>query len=303
MRTHYSNFFYFTISHSILYYSADDVSKFQYLIRMQSSSNSNSKNKKSNANDKDDDKQCQRKLDGLEQMVQYCTQPACRRNALIRHFGGTAVECQKTCDFCRNPKRVERRIQSAMVVRDVLGNRNKSRHIFTGSNTNRNNKNDHGLLVDDEDEEFDHRDWGDGMVGELRVTDAAPSSHAYSSSAAAAAAALRKPSSFGGGFVRASSILDRYEKMESRSDTTRRGGDFNSNEEDLQQRPSTRVQIPEHFRTAVVPNNKPVAKKPRAPTSRDHAQTAEQLRRELDVLNAERERRMKALLEKRTKKS
>jgi ATP-dependent DNA helicase RecQ len=93
-------------SDSVLYYSQDDVRNFQWLIRK-------SKNTKgSNTN-------VEQKLQSLEQMAQYCITPACRRNTLIRHFGGTPVECQGTCDFCKDPKNMERVIQSAAVIKAV----------------------------------------------------------------------------------------------------------------------------------------------------------------------------------------
>jgi bloom syndrome protein len=98
-------------SHSVLYYSQDDARKFQWLIRQQKQQKSKNK--------KDSNTNVEHKLQSLEQMVQYCTTPTCRRNALIRHFGGTPVECQGTCDFCKDPKKMERVIQSAAIIKDA----------------------------------------------------------------------------------------------------------------------------------------------------------------------------------------
>jgi hypothetical protein len=61
-----------------------------------------------------------------------------------------------------------------MVVRDALGkknHRNQSRSQYNGGGGNHKN-NDHGLLVEEDDEDDTiAQDLGDGMVGDLRVTD------------------------------------------------------------------------------------------------------------------------------------
>ena len=149
-------------SHSVLYFCQDDARKFQWLIRQQNSKQENSS--------KDNTTSMERKLESLEQMVQYCTTPACRRNALIRHFGGKKVDCQKTCDYCRDPQKVERAIQSANVLKDVKQPfLKKTKDTWDGQW-----KAPHRDLIvaDDDEEEGIARDWGDehGMVGDLRVT-------------------------------------------------------------------------------------------------------------------------------------
>ncbi len=248
-------------SHSILYYSPDDVSKFQYLIRMQS-----------------DETQSERKLEGFEKMVRYCTSPACRRNTLIQHFGGTPVQCQRTCDFCRNPEKVKRTIQSAAIVQDVLGHKYKSSHPYQAGQEQWNSQLEH-------DEDAIAQDWGDGMVGDLRVTDTRSSWEE--------SASLHEVKRSGGGFVKASSILLKYEKLEEKVGTIK--GKKAGNCERL---PSS-VPIPDHFRAIPVVSKKPTTKTEL--TSQDHARKAEQLRREMEQLDAERETRLKALLEKRRK--
>jgi RecQ zinc-binding len=52
-------------------------------------------------------------------MDDYCTQPGCRRQRLLKHFGerstDPAVVCQKTCDYCCNPTKVNNMAQVAHV--------------------------------------------------------------------------------------------------------------------------------------------------------------------------------------------
>ena len=61
-------------------------------------------------------------LGALEKMVDYCTKPCCRREYLLKFFGETITNpktvCQKSCDFCRNPEKVSRAIESASCVND-----------------------------------------------------------------------------------------------------------------------------------------------------------------------------------------
>jgi len=240
-------------SHSILYYSPDDVSKFQYLIRMQAEQQQrNKKVRDGNASDADDDKNCERKLNALEQMVQYCTQPACRRNALIRHFGGTSVECKQTCDYCRNPDTVKRTIQSASIMGDVFGRTQGRNWNRKGTKTDEDKKllawdNNHGLSVEDmDDEERIAQDWGDGMVGDLRVTDAGDRSSFRKTSGLGGHGGFVKASSLTssnfnstkgkGPFVKASDVLERYSKMEER---------YSEGGEEVAR--STMVPIPDHF--------------------------------------------------------
>jgi RecQ family ATP-dependent DNA helicase len=180
-------------SHSVLYYSKEDARKFQWLIGQQK------KSKKSSSSSSTDAINLERKLAALEQMVDYCTTPACRRNALIRHFGGTTVDCQATCDYCKDPKKVERTIQSAAVLKDVKQQLDANKRFSKKSKQKQWDgqwKAPHGDRYDD-----DERDWGDdGMVGDLRVTDGVGNDGDY-----------KKSKKSYGGFVKASSILSKYE--------------------------------------------------------------------------------------------
>ena len=88
-------------SHSVLYYSKTDASKFQYLLSQR----------------KTQDNQPPREMAGLDAMIRYCVTPGCRRFILLKHFGerieDPAALCDRSCDFCCNPTRVKRAIHSA----------------------------------------------------------------------------------------------------------------------------------------------------------------------------------------------
>lgn len=268
-------------SYSLLYFSQDDVRKFQFLIRMQQQ---NSKTASESS--------LERKLSGLEQMTKYCTTPSCRRNVLIQHFGGDAVECRQTCDYCRDPTKTKRAIESAMVVKDVLGSTGRRHHPngkkneWDGQWNGPHGESDFGM--DDEDRIAE--DWGDdGMIGDLRVTDS--SSYLDHSGAETT---NQKRSKTKGGFAKVSSILDKFEALE------KSGGEngFVHFRAKTDERPSTSVKIPDHFLVKVESTAKPEPK-PKELTSEDHAKKAEQLRKDLEKLKAEREARMKAFLAKR----
>eukprot|EP00934_Nitzschia_sp_Nitz4_P009034 Nitzschia sp. Nitz4//scaffold127_size64804//57851//60422//NITZ4_006188-RA/size64804-processed-gene-0.23-mRNA-1//1//CDS//3329534786//9024//frame0 len=281
-------------SYSMLYFSKDDVRKFQFLLRMQSE---NSKNKDSVA--------LERKLDGLEQMTKYCTTPQCRRNMLVQHFGGDPVDCKKTCDYCKNPDKIKRAIESALIVEDVLRN---SRG-FGGRNA-KGQKEWNGQWEGPHDADEIAKEWGDHdegtMVGDLRITDAVSDHFDFSGTESHVGRAKSKSQ----GFRSAASILDRYEAMEHKLSS---GGPdsrsnssgfvhFRSKPQQQQELPSTSVIIPEHFRQQAPPPAASIPKeKPKELSSQDHAKRAEELRDELAKLNAEREARMQALLAKRRK--
>jgi len=277
-------------SHSLLYYSPDDVRFFKFLLSKQQ-------------------QRAESKFQALEQIVKYCTLPQCRRNTLITHFGGTPVQCNKTCDYCRNPDKVKRNMQQASIVGDVLGGHNKSKRVWNG-----NKKRVRGDFDDDEDEETMARDWGDDgyMVGDLRVTGGLDYGHVEeeprvtkkrsSTLGFVSASSLAGGSSSRGGtngFLKASTVLDRLARMEEKASS--RDETFSS-EFESERPPPRAVIIPEHFRIAPPPPKSNQPPPPPAPTSKDYGAKAEQLRLELEALDAERERRMKALLTKRAGK-
>lgn len=275
-------------SYSLLYFSPGDVRKFQYLIRKQGEQ----QQKKAKQHTQDN---VERKLQGLEQMVKYCTAPQCRRNILIRHFGGKAVECKKTCDFCKDPKRVKRDIQTGFVVRDVVSTQKGGR--FRDRNGRKKTEWDGQWPHAYGDEEGLAHDWGEsiGMVGDLRVSSTDPVDERIENS--------RNPKVQKAGFRKASSILEKFETLE-----TRVGSgfvNFREKQEEEDKRPSTHISIPEHLRQDLFDASKKASrkqpetqKKPEL-TSEDHARKAAQLKEELAKIDAERESRVAALLAKR----
>lgn len=96
-------------SFSMLYYSKDDASKFQFLLN-----NKKSKGEKVEPSE--------REIAALDGIIKYCTIPGCRRHRLLKHFGESIKDmsqlCNKTCDYCLDPDRVKRAIESATCAKD-----------------------------------------------------------------------------------------------------------------------------------------------------------------------------------------
>lgn len=94
-------------TYSILYYAKSDESKFRFLL-----SNKQTKDGKSTTRD----------LAALEKMVNYCIVPGCRRHYLLSHFGeqmdDPILTCNNSCDYCVDPSRVKRTIESAIAAGD-----------------------------------------------------------------------------------------------------------------------------------------------------------------------------------------
>jgi RecQ family ATP-dependent DNA helicase len=170
---------------SLLYFSKKDVSTFSFLIKKQYSKKEKQHTLKTS-------------LTALENMVDYCTAPGCRRQFLLNHFGdASTVSCDKTCDYCNNPEKVERAIQSANVVQDVVNSiDHRVKHKKKQQEWNGQWERPH----DDDDVSCDEyaNDDGYDRIGDLVIT--GPISE--------------KPSGKVGGkmgFERASATLDKYE--------------------------------------------------------------------------------------------
>ena len=174
-------------AYSLLYFSRDDFRKFQYLASMKRS--------------KSDSKASEQALKAVERMMEYCLEPnGCRRRFLLRFFGEENTDpnkvCQGTCDYCVNPEKVTDLIQKASCVHE---------HTFhtRPAKDNASNKGQwarpHG--DDDVDEFSDDGDW-DYSTG-LQITGA------LGDSSDLPAADDSTPKA--GGFMKASSILEKYE--------------------------------------------------------------------------------------------
>ena len=208
---------------SLVYYAQDDVDRFRYLLTLQ-------QNQQQQRNGKGNSKTSttsNRALEALQEIVQYCLDPSCRRKRLVQHFGGTAiqVDCGKTCDYCYHPKKVERAIQSAKL------SSSQQQHRYDGNQTQQQaswdgqwskpHGDDSGLLLMDDD---DASDWGDhnnyhndgDFVNGLQITgplSASSTSDTNNYSSKSNQNTKQAPA----GFVKASSILDKYEAMECKS--------------------------------------------------------------------------------------
>lgn len=114
------------LSKSVLYYSSDDASKFQFLLRKTAENKANDGKNKSNEDPN-------RSMEALTKMINYCTQPYCRRQYLLKHFGediDPKTICKKTCDYCIDPNSMDRAMDKCMVdraKRDVMNQQNRFR--------------------------------------------------------------------------------------------------------------------------------------------------------------------------------
>lgn len=157
-------------SHSILYYDQQDARTFEFLLNQQHQKQQVAAQKKKKP--PPDPKLLKQKLRALDQMKEFCMTPQCRRNCLVKHFGGEAVQCNKTCDLCSDEKRIKRNIESVLVApaRNYNATARKSANEWDGQWSA-----PHGDEYDDDidDEDAIAKDWGDnddGFVGELQVT-------------------------------------------------------------------------------------------------------------------------------------
>ena len=293
-------------SHSLLYYSSEDVGKFKYLIRMQSNKGKKGGN---SAEERRAEKNMERKLEQLEEMQEYCTQIKCRRNALIKHFGGKPVDCNKTCDICKDPKKVERNLHASTAIKDV-----RNQQKFFGKPNKKGKKQQawngqwdkpHGDFDGYENEDAIANDWGDDclMAGDLQVTGPLGSDSVDYSSFSRKAGGVT-------GFAKASDILSKYESIEGKYGGHNDNSDFGDVENASQRKKTKSINIPEHLKASLkaassftTANNILPKKKPsKTPTSTDHASKAKEIEERLKKIKAEREKRLQALQAKTARK-
>lgn len=94
--------------YSLVYYSRADARKMEFLIM-----NQTSKKKKDDRKREEHQKWQQRQVEALHYMVDYCSKAHCRRSFILKYFGSKPVLCQKTCDYCQNPAKVEAAMAAA----------------------------------------------------------------------------------------------------------------------------------------------------------------------------------------------
>ena len=279
-------------SKSILYYSKDDASKFAFLLKKSRETKVAKKGRQAEGGE-------DHSLAALQKMVSYCTTAGCRRSYLLRHFGEKIDPkniCKKTCDYCKDPSKTVRAIQTSEVSRDVANMVQLSQVKRGGASFGRDQKWDgqwsrpHGDSDDEIDSDVD--DWdgaGDQSLGVKGSGDVLrpppPSSSARSL----------------GGFVKASTILDKYEQMEVAGTKKSGGGGFIN----FRARDSSAKAIPEHLRReAPDPLQsfyKPKAAKKASEGSKALKSQIEKMEQELAREEAELEARKAKLLGKKKK--
>lgn len=199
---------------SILYYSKEDASKFSFLIK-KAMENKINKPKGANIAHSNDVKEDSRSLAALEGMVDYCIRPGCRRKYLLHHFGEDIDDniCNNKCDFCINPSRVEKLIcdaEQSEVVKHVF--RQKHFNGIRGKGKSSPSKEWDGQWTgppeggncDDEFGDFDET-LGPGDLGITGYVCADDPSEDYG---------IADKNKRLGGFVKATSILKKYEMLE-----------------------------------------------------------------------------------------
>ena len=275
------------LAKSILYYSKEDAGLFAFIIK---------KNAEGKAAKRSKQAQDDRALAQLQQMVDYCTSACCRRKYLLAHFGekiDPKAVCKKTCDFCINPQKTERAIQSSQVSRDVAKMVQRSSGSFKKSQEwDGQWSKPHGDSDDEYGSDIDADFDGESGLGIKRSGDILKPEAPKQPS---------KASTKGfGGFVKASSVLDKYEKMEMKAGGKSSGGGFVN----FRARDSAPAQVPAHMRTNA-PDPLQEYAKPRAKATESSAaikSRLEQLQAELAAEDAELEKRRAKLFGANNKK-
>ncbi|KAL7551933.1 hypothetical protein ACHAWF_015156 [Thalassiosira exigua] len=272
---------------SILYYSKEDAKKFAYLVKLNADKIAKKKGKPNG--------RLSQKIDHglleLEGMVDYCTKPFCKRAFVLGHFGekiDADAVCKKSCDYCINPKRVEREIQASECMIAVV---NSHRLMHAGKKTQGEKKFHHNPLEDEESlgDDYGSDDFLGGDYGTLGITNYAGEDQLSSNM-------FTKK-----GFVKASSVLDKYEAMECQGG--KKGGFVNfktktfdeSSKEDLDAKTIRSVNIPEHLRKGMpdpLAAHKKASNDGKASglkSSSSYASEAERLKAELAELQRQKE--------------
>ena len=248
-------------AYSILYYSKHDVSKFQFLLSQRPN----------------DDNKPHREMIGLDAMVRYCVTPGCRRCILLKHFGETIEDpkelCDASCDFCIDPSKVEKSIDSANNA-DQYNFKSRPTEIYSAE----------ALDDYDEDSVSEERieEWGGlGITKSLEQDDGSMPSH------------QRKcvPN-----FEKASKILAKYEAVEM---TSASFVTFKAKAATSKGESNNFLQIPSHLIPASVVAPKLIGSSgTKQRCSSDYAAEAERLRGEINKSKLELEARRQSNLKR-----
>lgn len=92
-------------SYCCLYYSRRDRDAISFLLKQEA----NKRNARNQEN-------CIRKSaeTNFEIMVKYCELPRCRHRVIAEYFGDEKPNCQKQCDYCKNPKYADKQVQNLL---------------------------------------------------------------------------------------------------------------------------------------------------------------------------------------------
>jgi len=267
---------------SILYYSKDDASRFAYLVKLNAERAAKKKGNRMT-------QKVDHSLVELEKMTDYCTQPICKRKFVLEHFGekiDAGAVCNKTCDYCQNPQKVGREIQAAECMSAVA---NSHRLMHHAKKKGQEPKKFHHNPLDDEESLGDHRGSDDFFgrdEGLLGITN-------YTGDDIVASGPKK-------GFVKASSVLNKFDTMECQQG--KKGGFVNfksktfeeQSQEEADGKKHRAINIPEHLRKGApdpLAGHKKASKSkaPELKSSSSYASEAEKLKAELEELKKQRE--------------
>lgn len=233
-------------SQSILYYSKDDASLFTFLIKK------NAEREGRKTGQQRDGKAAQkldRALLEVEGMVDYCIKPGCKRQFVLGHFGekiDPKHTCKKTCDYCLNPRKVEMAIQASECASAVV----MSQKSWNSQRTNFSEKKFHHNPTHS-DESIGEYESDDGLGFGMEEDDGLLGITSYKSRDDEM---ISEPAAKKGGFLKASSVLKKYETLECQEG--KKGGFINfktrqveePSEDDRVAKRNKPVNIPTHLR-------------------------------------------------------
>ena len=269
---------------SIVYYSKDDAGKFSFLLKMNAEKAAKKKGKQSAAASQ----QVDHSLVELEGMVNYCTTAQCKRKYVLGHFGekieANAV-CRRTCDYCIDPKKVERDIQASECMSTVVNSHRLLNEQPKGK------KFHHNPLYDEESLEDDYGtdDFIGGDDGLLGITNYAGEDELPSD---------LDPKPQKGGFVKASSVLGKYEKLECQEGKTNGFVNFKTRtfneptDQDVDAKKNRAISVPEHLRKGLpdpFASKKAPSKTSELKSSTSYASASERIKAELAELQKQKE--------------
>lgn len=273
-------------SQSILYYSKDDASKFTFLVKK----NAEKARQKAGQRDGKVAQKLDRALLEIEGMVDYCIKPGCKRQYVLSHFGEKIDPkklCKKTCDYCLNPRKVEMAIQASECASAVVRSQ-QSWHAHRNNASTK--KYHHNPTASDESLGEYESDDGFGMgrdEGLLGITSYAGDDEM-----------IQEPPAKKGGFLKASSVLEKYETLEVQQGKQNGFINFKTrtieepSDDDGAAKMIKPVSIPAHLRAGLpdplAGSYSSKAKSTEKKSSSQYASEAERLKQELEELNRKR---------------